>query len=271
MHKSFVPSHWAISRLRGLEFRRPNESLQKAGSRCRGDVVGTSGKWDRFGCWCRLGKSLESRMLGTARKRVGILSPANGEYTSTQEAEETEFTWLNHSMLCNATSVQTYFRYTTLAIRTPSSKSTQTWAIPALWSCATCSVILQLVLTLFQNAIVHAPDVHSLSTPLTITILPALPSAWNTGSVTGLRVRGCMTVNVAWRNGKATSGAIVADSRAPGRSVVVVYEGRKVAAFTAEGGKTIPLNFWYDLIVLWEFHQQVILSRSHGKGRAVLM
>ena len=97
--------------------------------------------------------------------------------------------------------------------------------------------------SLFQNAIVQALDVPSLSTPLTITLLPALPAAWSTGSVNGLRVRGGLAVNVAWRNGKATSGSVVVDRSAPRRSVQVVYQGRKVAAFATEGGKTISLNF----------------------------
>ncbi|MBE1590262.1 glycoside hydrolase family 95-like protein [Nonomuraea angiospora] len=36
-----------------------------------------------------------------------------------------------------------------------------------------------------------------------IHVLPALPSAWPTGSVRGLRARGDVTVDVSWRDGAA--------------------------------------------------------------------
>ena len=38
-----------------------------------------------------------------------------------------------------------------------------------------------------------------------IDVLPALPKEWQTGSVNGLRVRGNHTVDIVWKDGKATS------------------------------------------------------------------
>lgn len=47
------------------------------------------------------------------------------------------------------------------------------------------------------------------STPNSITLLPALPSQWKDGSVSGLRTRAGATVDFRWEEGKVTTATIV--------------------------------------------------------------
>lgn len=65
-----------------------------------------------------------------------------------------------------------------------------------------------------------------------ISLLPALPPAWSSGSVTGLRARGGLVVDMTWENGVLT-GATLRATRS--------FQGR--AVYRAPGGETHPHTF----------------------------
>ena len=75
----------------------------------------------------------------------------------------------------------------------------------------------------------HAGEIH---------LLPALPSAWGTGQVTGLRARGGFDIDIAWKDGKLVEAML--RSRL-GRPVKVRY-GEKVIDLTIKSGTTCRLG-----------------------------
>jgi alpha-L-fucosidase 2 len=70
------------------------------------------------------------------------------------------------------------------------------------------------------------------STEERIELLPALPAAWQSGSVKGLKARGGFTVNMQWKEGKITSYEIL--SKTP-RNVVVIENGNKKMVLSKKG------------------------------------
>ena len=66
-----------------------------------------------------------------------------------------------------------------------------------------------------------------------IAILPALPSAWRSGSVTGLRARGAIAVDIRWDERKATEVRLRPD--VDGEQVIRAPKGQRVAAVSVRG------------------------------------
>jgi alpha-L-fucosidase 2 len=71
-----------------------------------------------------------------------------------------------------------------------------------------------------------------------IQLLPALPQAWPTGKVSGLRARGGFEVDVSWQTGRLTRAVIRSTSGLPCR---VVY-GDQTWAFSTKAWKSYPLT-----------------------------
>ena len=75
----------------------------------------------------------------------------------------------------------------------------------------------------------HAGEIH---------LLPALPKAWPSGSVKGMRARGGFEVNVAWKDGKLVSAIIRSIA---GINCRVRY-GDQVIALHFRPGAAVKLN-----------------------------
>jgi alpha-L-fucosidase 2 len=65
-----------------------------------------------------------------------------------------------------------------------------------------------------------------------IHLLPALPAAWDTGSVKGLRARGGFEVDAAWKNGRLTTAVIHSKAGQPCR---VMYKNNTWESNTKVG------------------------------------
>ncbi|KAF9269605.1 hypothetical protein L218DRAFT_939896 [Marasmius fiardii PR-910] len=74
-----------------------------------------------------------------------------------------------------------------------------------------------------------------------IHLLPAVPSAWKSGKVTGFRVRGGFTVDVSWSGGTLNQAVVKSTS---GTVANVRYKNKAVALKLSNGGqKTLDLRY----------------------------
>jgi alpha-L-fucosidase 2 len=67
-----------------------------------------------------------------------------------------------------------------------------------------------------------------------IRILPALPEAWHTGYITGLKARGALTFDIFWHNGRASEVVIYSDNS--GETTLVYNDQTKLIHYSR--GKT---------------------------------
>ncbi len=77
------------------------------------------------------------------------------------------------------------------------------------------------------------------SQPGEIELLPALPSAWPEGSVSGLRTRGGYEVSLQWKGGKLTSATV---RNITGAGSCEVHFGSRTVELTLKRGETASLN-----------------------------
>lgn len=71
-----------------------------------------------------------------------------------------------------------------------------------------------------------------------IDLLPALPAAWPSGHVRGLRARGGFEIDIAWKDGKLTEASI----SATGDEACVVRYGVRAVRVQPGSGKTVKLD-----------------------------
>jgi len=77
-----------------------------------------------------------------------------------------------------------------------------------------------------------------------IHLLPALPDAWSTGSVRGIRARGGLEIDLAWKDGRATSAVLRAT--VDGRHTLRAPKGQEIdgpATIELKAGETRNVRF----------------------------
>ena len=78
----------------------------------------------------------------------------------------------------------------------------------------------------------QAPDEPSLSNVYQVNLLPALPSKWPTGSITGVRLRGGFTLDLAWAPAGITALNVRSGGMAATRAVRFMHDGKEMRTLT---------------------------------------
>jgi alpha-L-fucosidase 2 len=86
----------------------------------------------------------------------------------------------------------------------------------------------------------HVPVESDRATPprFVIHLLPALPGAWPTGSVKGLRARGGVAVDLAWKDGNLTAARLLP----AGDGALTVRLGKRTLTVPAKAGVPVVLD-----------------------------
>ena len=71
-----------------------------------------------------------------------------------------------------------------------------------------------------------------------ISLLPALPSGWTEGSISGLRARGGCEVSIQWKHGKLQSAEI----RSQPSGLRTIRSGNRTASLWFKPGEVMRLN-----------------------------
>ena len=73
--------------------------------------------------------------------------------------------------------------------------------------------------------LVQSEAPSALGKPYEIELLPAVPAAWQTGSVSGICTRGGYEVSMNWENGRVVTASVLAKKTG---KVILTYNGKTV-------------------------------------------
>ena len=73
-----------------------------------------------------------------------------------------------------------------------------------------------------------------------VELLPALPNVWSSGSVSGLRARGGLTVSMSWKDGRVVEATIEGH---PHTTAVIVANGIKKKVRFSEDKPTVHMTY----------------------------